>query len=90
MFNWFFNIRSFENEVHTRTLHTQIWVTLRSEGIRPAEDFEEVNSWIHEHREKIDLQEYADTCEMIMDNFPRATKVKVLHGGHHFGAAVSK
>ena len=90
MFNWFFQLRTFENELRTRTLHTQIWVTLESRGVRPAEDFEEINSWVNDNREKIDGQEYADTCELIMDIFPRVTKVKVSHGGYHFGAVASR
>jgi len=90
MFNWFFKIRSYENEVHARTLNTQITVVLSSTGIRPAEDYEMVVAWVAKNRERIDSQEYGDSCDMLLDEFPRATRVVVEHGGRHFGAAVRR
>lgn len=86
MFQWFFKLRSYDNEIQTRTMNTQIWVTMRAEGNRPAEDFEEVTAWVSHHRDRIDSQEYGDTCDLILDSFPRAKRVKVTHGGRHFGA----
>ena len=90
MLNWFLKIRSFQNEVRARTLNTQITAVFSSGGVRPAEDFTDFQDWINLHREQIDRQEYADTCEMIMDFFDRCTWVRVSHGGSHFGAVVSR
>lgn len=90
MLNWFFKTRSFRNVVQGRTLNTQITAVFTANGVRPAEDFTDFHEWINLYREQIDRQEYADTCEMIMDHFERCVEARVSHGGQHFGAVVTR
>lgn len=90
MLNWFFNTRCFQNEVRARTLHTQITAVFTAKGVRPAEDYTDFHEWVSLYREQIDRQEYADTCEMIMDHFERCVEATVSHGGQHFGAVVTR
>jgi hypothetical protein len=82
--------RLYENILAFRTLHTVIrtWVEREKTGPNDQEDYREINSYIQEHRQKIDLQATIDTAEMLTKEFPRICAVEVMNGSKTNGVLI--
>jgi S1-C subfamily serine protease len=74
--------RLYENILAFRTLNTVIrtWVEREKTGPNDQEDYKEINAYIQEHRQEIDLQAMIDTAEMLTKRFPRICAVEVMNG----------
>jgi hypothetical protein len=52
------------------------------------EDYKEINAYIQEHRQEIDLQAMIDTAEMLTKEFPRICAVEVMNGSKTNGVLI--
>jgi hypothetical protein len=82
--------RLYENILAFRTRNTVIrtWVEREKSGPNDQEDYKEINSYIQEHRQKIDLQAMIDTAEMLTKEFPRICAVEVMNGSKTNGVLI--
>ena len=82
--------RLYENILAFRTLNTVIrtWVERDKQGPYDQEDYKEINAYIQEHRQTIDLQAMIDTAEMLTKAFPRICAVEVMNGSKTNGVLI--
>jgi len=82
--------RLYENILAFRTLNTVIrtWVEREKHGPIDQEDYKEINAYIQEHRQEIDLQAMIDTAEMLTKAFPRICAVEVMNGSKTNGVLI--
>ena len=82
--------RLYENILAFRTLNTIIrtWVEREKHGPIDQEDYREINAYIQEHRQEIDLQAMIDTAEMLTKEFPRICAVEVMNGSKTNGVLI--
>jgi hypothetical protein len=82
--------RLYENILAFRTLNTVIrtWVEREKHGPIDQEDYKEINAYIQEHRQAIDLQAMIDTAEMLTKAFPRICAVEVMNGSKTNGVLI--
>jgi hypothetical protein len=82
--------RLYENILAFRTLNTVIrtWVDREKHGPIDQEDYKEINAYIQEHRQTIDLQAMIDTAEMLTKAFPRICAVEVMNGSKTNGVLI--
>jgi len=82
--------RLYENILAFRTLNTVIrtWVERDKSGPYDQEDYKEINAYIQEHRQTIDLQAMIDTAEMLTKAFPRICAVEVMNGSKTNGVLI--
>jgi len=82
--------RLYENILAFRTLNTVIrtWVDREKHGPIDQEDYKEINAYIQEQRQTIDLQAMIDTAEMLTKAFPRICAVEVMNGSKTNGVLI--
>jgi hypothetical protein len=82
--------RLYENILAFRTLNTVIrtWVEREKEGPIDQDDHKEINAFIQEHRQTIDLQAMIETAEMLTKKFPRICAVEVMNGSKTNGVLI--
>ena len=82
--------RLYENILAFRTLNTVIrtWVEREKHGPIDQDDYKEINAYIQEHRQEIDLQAMIDTAEMLTKEFPRICAVEVMNGSKTNGVLI--
>jgi hypothetical protein len=82
--------RLYENILAFRTLNTVIrtWVEREPHGPSDQDDHKEINAYIQEHRQAIDLQAMIDTAEMLTKEFPRICAVEVMNGSKTNGILI--
>lgn len=82
--------RVYENILSFRTLNTNIrtWVERGPKGPIDQEDYKEINAFVQEHRQTIDLQAMIDTAEMLTKAFPRICAVEVQNGSRTNGVLI--
>jgi hypothetical protein len=82
--------RLYENILAFRTLNTVIrtWVEREKHGPIDQEDYKEINAYIQEHRQTIDLQAMIETAEMLTKQFPRICAVEVMNGSKTNGVLI--
>jgi len=82
--------RLYENILTFRTLNTNIrtWVERGTFAPSEQDDYKELNAWIQEHRQMIDVQPFLDTAEMLTKAFPRICAVEVQNGSKTLGVLI--
>jgi hypothetical protein len=79
--------RVYENILKFRTLNTMIrtWVERDASGPCHGEDYLEINTYLSQRRQAIDIQPLMTTAEEICKQFPRVVACEVMNGSGNEG-----